>query len=196
MKDFYKAIISRSLLVVVVFIFLLTISFGTVTKSKNYVTNVNGVKSIEAAHMVMSYDSKVNSIEYRHVSSMEEAALYGSETPISFDGQMTAYKSNCVGCSGKVACPPRQDVSNDNIYYEDATYGKIRILAADPNIPCGTIVRVTNVTFTNDEIIGIVLDRGGAIKGNIMDFLVGLNDDMNIVGRQKAAHYEILRWGF
>ena len=89
-----------------------------------------------------------------------------------------------------------QDVRNGNIYFEDSTYGKIRILAADYAIPCGTIVKITNVTFSQEPIIGIVLDRGGAIKGNIMDFLVTETDDMDIVGRQRGVNYEILRWGW
>ena len=127
---------------------------------------------------------------------MEEAALYGPMMPISFTGQMTAYNPICVGCTGKVSCPPRQDVRNGNIWYDDATYGKIRILAADPHIPCGTIMQITNVSFSNEPIIGIVLDRGGAIKGNITDFLVTENDDMDIVGRQKNVNYEVLRWGW
>ena len=79
--------------------------------------------------------------------------------------------------------------------YWYSTYGKIRILAADPNIPCGTIVKATNLTFS-EEVIGIVLDRGGLIKGNIMDFLVGPEDDMDVVGRQRGVNYEVLRWGW
>ena len=135
-------------------------------------------------------------LKVKEVSNMQEAALYGPDTPISFTGQMTAYNPICVGCTGKVYCPPRQDVTNGNIYFDDGTYGKIRILAADYAIPCGTIVKITNVSFTNEPIIGIVLDRGGAIKGNIMDFLVTETDDMDIVGRQRNVHYEILRWGW
>ena len=69
-------------------------------------------------------------------------------------------------------------------------------MAADPKIPCGTIVKITNVTFQAEPIIGIVLDRGGAIKGNIMDFLVTENDNMDVVGRQKNVNYEVLRWGW
>ena len=83
-----------------------------------------------------------------------------------------------------------------NIYFEDSTYGKIRIVAADSNIPCGTVVQITNVSFSTEPIIAIVLDRGGAIKGNIMDFLVSETDNMDVIGRQKEVHYETLRWGW
>lgn len=195
MKKFYKVMISRSLFVVVLFTFLCVISSGN-TKKSNIVSNMNGVRSIEAIHMVMKYDNREKKLEVRSVSTMEEASEYGPTMPISFEGQMTAYKASCVGCTGRVSCPPRQDVRNDNIYYEDQEYGSIRILAADANIPCGTIVQITNVTFSSEPIIGIVLDRGGAIKGNIMDFLVGENDDMNVIGRQQNVHYEVIRWGW
>lgn len=170
--------------------------FSSTDHRVNSVSNVNGVKSIEAIHIITKYDNRNQELQVREVSNMEEAKLYGPDMPISFTGQMTAYNPICPGCTGKVYCPPRQDVTNGNIYFEDGTYGKIRILAADYAIPCGTIVKVTNVTFANEPIIGIVLDRGGAIKGNIMDFLVTENDDMNVVGRQRNVHYEILRWGW
>lgn len=195
MKKFYKAMISRSLFVIMIFGFLCIISVGK-TKKINVVSNMNGARSIEAIHMVMKYDNRVKELKVRSVANMEEASLYGPDTPISFVGQMTAYKATCVGCTGKVSCPPRQDVRNDNIYYEDKEYGTIRILAADPAIPCGTIVEITNVSFSTEPIIGIVLDRGGAIKGNIMDFLVSESYDMNIVGRQRNVNYEVLRWGW
>ena len=187
--------ISRSFFVVVLFACFCAISLGN-TKKSNVVSNMNGVRSIEAIHMVMKYDNREKKLEVRPVSTMAEVSEYGATMPISFEGQMTAYKATCVGCTGKVSCPPRQDVRNDNIYYEDQEYGTIRILAADPAIPCGTIVQITNVSFSTEPIIGIVLDRGGAIKGNIMDFLVGENDDMDVVGRQKNVHYEVVRWGW
>lgn len=195
MKKFYKAMISRSFFVVVLFACFCAISLGN-TKKSNVVSNMNGVRSIEAIHMVMKYDNREKKLEVRPVSTMAEVSEYGATMPISFEGQMTAYKATCVGCTGKVSCPPRQDVRNDNIYYEDQEYGTIRILAADPAIPCGTIVQITNVSFSTEPIIGIVLDRGGAIKGNIMDFLVGENDDMDVVGRQRNVHYEVVRWGW
>ena len=72
----------------------------------------------------------------------------------------------------------------------------MKILNMELYVPCGTIVQITNVTFSNEAIIGIVLDRGGAIKGNIMDFLVAESDNMNIVGRQHNVQYEVIRWGW
>jgi len=194
-KTFLKAMIYRTSIVALIFGYGLILA-GTGTRKTNYVTNINGVKSIEAYHMINKYDNRSQTLSVLHVDTMQEAALYGSSMPISFTGQMTAYKPTCTGCTGRVSCPPRQNVTNGNIWFEDNTYGKIRILAADPNIPCGTIVKITNVTFSSEAIIGIVLDRGGAIKGNIMDFLVSETDDMDVVGRQYNVNYEVLRWGW
>lgn len=193
--SFYKAISLRFLLVGFVFIFVIFLLSGNTSKVNN-VSNINNVKSIEASHIISKYDNRSKALKVREVSNMYEASIYGPDMPISFIGQMTAYNPVCVGCTGKVYCSPRQDVTNGNIYFNDTTYGKVRILAADYLIPCGTIVSITNVSFSNNPIIGIVLDRGGAIKGNIMDFLVSESDDMDVVGRQHDVKYEVLRWGW
>ncbi len=193
--SFYKAISLRFLLVGFVFIFVIFLLSGNTSKVNN-ISNINNVKSIEASHIISKYDNRSKALKVREVSNMYEASVYGPDMPISFIGQMTAYNPVCVGCTGKVYCSPRQDVTNGNIYFNDTTYGKVRILAADYLIPCGTIVSITNVSFSNNPIIGIVLDRGGAIKGNIMDFLVSESDDMDVVGRQHDVKYEVLRWGW
>lgn len=195
MNQFYKVMMNRFLFVIVVFTFICLMVSGN-NKQVNSITNINGVKSIEAFHIITKYDNRSQSLKVYHVSNMQEASIYGPNTPISFTGQMTAYNPVCAGCTGKVYCPPRQDVRNGNINFNDSTYGKVRILAADYAIPCGSIVKITNVSFSSEPIIGIVLDRGGAIKGNIMDFLVTETDNMDIVGRQRNVHYEILRWGW
>ena len=181
MKKFYKVILNRAFFVLFFLLLLVVVASGN-HKTNNFVNNINGVRSIEAIHIVSKYDNRNNQLEVIPVSNMSEAVQYGPTNPISFVGEMTAYQANCVGCSGKVGCPPRQDVRNNNIYFEDVTYGTVRILAAD--------------SFSTEPIIGIVLDRGGAIKGNIMDFLVAETDDPNVVGRQKNVQYEILRWGW
>jgi len=88
------------------------------------------------------------------------------------------------------------DVRGGNIYYEDTTYGTVRILAADKHIPCGSIIEIKNVTFSNEPIYGIVLDRGGVIVGNIIDFLVVSEADSYSIGRQRDVNFTIVRWGW
>ena len=190
-----KAMIYRTGFICLVFIYALVIT-NNYKSGSNVVSNTNGAKSIQAVNMVTKYDAMVKAQAPLYVENMAQAKEFGPTKPIVFTGEMTAYRPNCKGCGGRVSCPPRQDVRNGNIWYQDQEYGTIRILAADPAIPCGTIVKVTNVTFSSEPIIGIVLDRGGAIKGNIMDFLVSETDDMDVIGRQKGVNYEVLRWGW
>ena len=89
-----------------------------------------------------------------------------------------------------------QNVTNGNIYYEDNEYGKIRILAADRSIPCGSIVKISNYKFIENEFYGIVLDRGSSIVGLTMDLLHEGEGDTIVVGRQYNINFEIVRWGF
>ena len=180
----------------VVFVLVLFLIVATSFRGKtNYVANISNIKSLQAMHIIQKYDNLKEDLEIKHVSNMFEVKQFGSSGPVSFTGQMTAYGPDCVGCSGIVACPPRLDVRN-NIYYEDNEYGKIRILAADRAIPCGSIIRINNLTFSSEPVIGIVLDRGGVIKGNIIDFLVGSEQSSDPIGRRKNILFEIIRWGW
>ena len=194
-QSFYRVMINRFLFVLLIFAVGYFIFLGNGPKI-NSISNINSVKSLEAIHIISRYDNRNQKLQVRAVSNMSEVALYGPDTPVSFTGQMTAYNPVCKGCTGIVYCPPRQNVTNGNIYFNDSTYGSIRIMAADPAIPCGTIVKISNLTFSKEPITAIVLDRGGAIRGNIMDFLMTENEDMNLVGRQHNVNYEILRWGW
>ena len=113
----------------------------------------------------------------------------------TFDGTMTAYGSNCIGCSGVTAFG--YDIRNNNIYYEDKTFGNIRIVAADKKLPFGTVVRISGLKIYDEPILAVVLDRGGAIRGNIMDLAFGSEDDELVkkIGRSNVK-YDILRYGW
>ena len=187
--------LSKRLFVVIFILFLFMIVASGASSKTNYVANISNIKSLQAVHIVQKYDNLDEELKVRMVSNMQEAREFGEQGPISFVGQMTSYGPDCVGCSGIVACPPRLDVS-DNIYYEDSEYGTIRILAADRNIPCGSIMKISNLSFTDEEMIGIVLDRGGVIKGNIIDLLSESEAASSDVGREKEVLFEVVRWGW
>lgn len=191
-----SSVLFRKLEIIVLFIILGIIITTGSGKRTNYASNISDATSLQAIHFLAKYDNTEEELQVRPVLDMNEVAAYGAESPVSFVGQMTAYGADCYGCSGRVACPPRQDVRNNNIYYEDADYGVVRILAADRRIPCGSIVKISNVTFSSEEILGIVLDRGSAIVGNIMDFLVANESDGFAIGRQRGVQFEIVRWGW
>ena len=67
-----------------------------------------------------------------------------------------------------MSCKPYPDISS-TIYYNDSTYGSVRIVAAGQDYPCGTIVDIDGIGKA------IVLDRGSAITGNDLDLLVNTN---------------------
>src|SRR5699024_8502427 len=71
--------------------------------------------------------------------------------------EMTYYGMDCAGCSGTTA-------SGLKLSQGQTSYKGMRVLAADTSVlPLHTTVKVTNNDGTS--YVGIVKDRGGAIKG-------------------------------
>lgn len=111
-------------------------------------------------------------------------------------GKMSGYGPDCRGCSGYLASGSY--VGDGTIYYSDAVYGQVRILAGDAAYPFGTIVRIKD-SRVSSEFIGIVLDRGGAIgfgKKFLFDLLypseqLALKDEVSY-----NTTFEILRFGY
>lgn len=113
----------------------------------------------------------------------------------TFVGELTGYGGDCPVCSGRVACPPRMNVRKEGIYYEDKTYGTVRIVASSRHYPCGTILKFNVKKLSKEPIIAIILDRG--VGGNVIDLLTEseawANDN---VGRVKNLKFEVLREGW
>lgn len=112
-----------------------------------------------------------------------------------FTGTITGYGPDCDGCIGITASG--YDVRN-TIYYNDKTYDKVRVLAADKSLPFGTIIKVSNLENYND-FIGIVLDRGSAISFDgfsQIDLLFESENYSYNFGRHQNVTFEILRLGY
>lgn len=103
----------------------------------------------------------------------------------SFTANVTAYYADCRGCTGRVACTGR-DVRS-NIFYPDGEFGSVRIIAADRSFPCGTIMDIAGIGKA------VVLDRGGAVTGHIIDLL--MDSGAIRFGRQNIET-KVLRWGW
>lgn len=111
----------------------------------------------------------------------------------TYVGNISHYGADCIGCSGRTASG--YDISN-RLYYQDSTYGTVRIVAGDKSLPFGTIIR-----FVTSEIptLAIVLDRGGAIGFNkkyMFDLLCESEKESYQYGTITEANIEILRYGF
>lgn len=95
------------------------------------------------------------------------------------------YGMDCVGCSGRTA-------SGYNTKGR-THYNGMRVLAADTSIlPLGTIVKVEGSAI--GSFTGIVLDRGGAIKGRKLDILVGSEAESSPLGRQNVS-VSVVKYG-
>ena len=188
----YRLKFIRNQLVIILLVIAFFFVFTHGNKSGTVKTlSIDSVRSVQAVNLKMRYNPVV--IETMRVSTIAEVAKYASTNPVIFEGTMTAYGPDCIGCSGYVACPPNPSVKNTDVY-NDREYGKIRVVAADRAIPCGTIVKVTG-TKEIPEFIAIVLDRGGVIKGTLMDLLYRDENSTYYFGRQNVT-YEIIRWGW
>lgn len=112
-------------------------------------------------------------------------------------GKMSGYGPDCYGCTSNKTANGTY-VGEGNIYYEDPTYGTVRILAGDKKYPFHTIVRITNSKASIEPILGIVLDRGGAIgigKQFLFDLLYASESDAETIGVSNNVTFEILRLG-
>lgn len=87
------------------------------------------------------------------------------------------YVANCRGCTGVTA--------NGTSVKRSITRDGYRVIAADRSIPFGTKMRIT---FEDGTVInGIVDDRGGKIRGKLLDILVASYDEAIRLGRQKVT---------
>lgn len=182
----------NGLFFVIILLFLVATSNN---KNVIAITNINTIKAIESSRLEKFEREEKLESEYIKVNSVLEIEAKKNKR-IEFTGTLTGYGPDCEGCSGIVGCSPYQNVKNGNIYYEDQTYGKIRILAADKKIPCGSIIKISNYSFIEGEFYGIVLDRGSAINGLTMDLLYKSEQDTIKIGRTYNINFKIERWGF
>ena len=127
---------------------------------------------------------------------LRQQGIIESSNLASGTGTITGYGPDCIGCSGITASG--YDV-RDTIYYEDYLYGQINIIAADRSLPFGTIVRFKNLATKSNDLIAIVLDRGGAIgfnKARQFDLLFASEALSYEFGIYYNVQFEILRYGF
>ena len=108
---------------------------------------------------------------------------------------ISRYGADCNGCGdGQTAAG--YYVGNGRIYYEDGTYGSLRIVAADKKYPLGSVLRITH----NGNTFGvIVLDRGGGIGDHArfqLDLLERSESEANASYIMYNALLEVLRYGY
>ena len=125
-----------------------------------------------------------------------------------FVGKMTGYGADCIGCSGvgalscRAADGSRHTLTENGEYYNDATYGTVRIVAAAlDKFPCGTIVKVDHPAL--GTFYAVVMDTGGSMKrawanGYVwMDLAFKTESDPSIYSTtSRNTTYSVQRWGW
>lgn len=125
-------------------------------------------------------------------SSVEDIKKDVLETNV---GKMSGYGPDCKGCSGYLASG--KYVGDGSVYYDDSTYGRVRILAGDSIYKFGTIIRVSNSNV--GSFLGIVLDRGGSIgfgKKYLFDLLYTSESEAMADEVSYNVVFEVLRYGY
>lgn len=133
------------------------------------ISNEPVVFSTEKATPPAKETKKVSTKETKKVSTSQATVSSGKQVTMN----VSAYTAQCVGCSGITASG--FDVRNT------VTKDGMRIVAAPSNYPFGTIMDIPGYGKA------IVLDRGGAIKGNKLDLLVATRDEAIQWGRRNVT---------
>lgn len=157
----------------------------TENKKLNSELKESGSKLNEANSKVKKQESQINSLEEKleivneklkvlpSVSSNIESSTSGRKLSM----QVTAYTSTCQGCSGITKAGV--NVSN-TIYYQG-----YRVIAADTSIL--KMYSIVEIKTKSSTFKAIVIDTGGAIRGNILDLLVNTYSEAIEFGRQQAT---------
>lgn len=182
MKEYIRSRIVMTLEVIIIIplIFMLT-KTSDISTSMSSVFNDNINKGVDKETIQVSQN---------------QLYLDGIYNPkYSFVGDLTGYAGDCALCTGYLACPPRTNVLKEGIYFNDKTYGTLRIAASSRKYPCGTIIEFDVGKLSNEPIVAIILDRG--VGGNDIDLLTE-NEDIAIkeVGRVRNLEFRVLREGW
>lgn len=132
---------------------------------------------------------KDEKIEYE--TPKEEVYIPSITVGSTFTGTMSGYGSDIGDLTAS-----EYNIS-ETIYYEDSTYGSLRILASDNCIPFGTVIEVSNSKIGSFK--AIVLDRGGNIGFDRLydfDLLFETSKEAINYGSSLNTTFKILRVGY
>lgn len=155
---------------------------ATPTKAKNEV-KPRASKEVKASEKRQAETG--GSVEVVNGFHSEPVQVENEKSSSTVVGNFTAtyYGSDCVGCSGITA-------GGVNVSGGKTHHNGMRVIAADPSVlPIGTVVSVKGSAL--GDFTGIVMDTGGAIKGNIIDILVGSEAESSAYGRS-SVQVEVL----
>lgn len=183
----------RSRIIMLIETIILVIFFSLIKKESFVVTSLSSTvnennSKVVSKEIIQESQNKLLSDNIKNNSDI-------NKTLYTFTGELTGYSGDCPLCSGYLACPPRTNVIKNGIYFNDKSYGNIRIVASSKNYPCGTIIKFNVKKISEEPVIAIVLDRG--VSGNVIDLLADSSETATKkIGRVKNLEFEVLREGW
>jgi len=197
------------------------ISYETETKYNDQLEKgkQNVIQEGKNGYVILNEETKEQMIEKKAINEIVEVGTYvppvvpkepspkkevvkvnGSlDTIETFVGKMTAYGGDCVGCNGRVAYV-NHNLLKDGYYYNDKTFGTVRILSAAPQkFKAGTIIEIIE---NNNPYYGIVLDWGGAMKNAwdrgevLIDLAFSTQAEAYQYGTRKNITFNVKRYGW
>ena len=168
--------------------------------SYNFVEVTETKEEVEEVKEEVVEDTKKEIITVENTPAEVNDAVYV--------GKMTGYGADCIGCSGvgalacRAADGSRHTLSENGEYYNDATYGTVRIVAAAlDQFPCGTIVKVDHPAL--GSFYAVVMDTGGSMRNAWANGLVWMDlafkteSDPDIYATTSSnTTYSVQRWGW
>lgn len=183
-------------------------SLSTESVEKNLIQEKKEDKPVEKkdndVKVVEKKENNSNSVEIKDDSKDKESTKEENNQPSNvtynvietLTGKISGYGPDCYGCTSNRTSSGRF-IGDGQIYYEDKTFGKIRIVAGDKKYPYGTVVKISN--YYNEPILAVVLDRGGEVgieKKFMFDLLFETEKDALKMGSRSYIKFEILRLGY
>lgn len=173
-------------------------------------TKPSGEKTVliqgENGYIIRNHDNGISKVIKNPVNEVVEIGTFvakpsvtttsNTNTAESFTGMMTMY----YNCPNRSVCKTSSGYDlKKSVYYNDTTYGTVRILsAAQAKFPIGTIIEVISSHVGN--FYGIVLDTGGDMiaawrKGNVhIDLAIDASSEKAVTS--KNVQFNVKRWGF
>ena len=105
------------------------------------------------------------------------------------------YGHDCYGCEGGETATGYY-IGDGRTYYNDSTFGSVKVAAADSKYPYGTILRLSHNGYS---YAAIVLDRGGSVGDHgqfQVDILASSESEAARIGSIYSASLEVLRYGY
>lgn len=170
------------------------------------------VKVVEKVSSLASSDGASDATNDNNNDKVENSNNVGGNTTViinpsekvyvgsKLSGSMSAYGRDCCSSDPTLQgiTASGYNIKTNGMYYYDALYGRVRILASDKNFPLYSIIKV------NDPIDGeykaIILDRGdkniGFDRRFMFDLVVESQEWARLYyGVHKNINFEILRLG-